>query len=61
MKKLFKAAADNIDAVLYFVAIILIDVTVYCVSWFAGGLVTAATLLLTAWLAEVLSQKRERG
>lgn len=43
-----------VDGLFYLAAIVLLDVTVYCASWFWGGIVTAISLAVMGWLAEII-------
>lgn len=54
LNKLKQGIIAYIDGFFYFAAIVLLDVTVYCASWFWGGIVTAISLAVMGWLAEII-------
>lgn len=60
IKSFFKQIINCIDGLLIFIAGVLLDVTVYLKSWFAGGIVTAVTLIVFALLIDLAVMLKER-
>lgn len=58
LNKLKQGIIAYIDGLFYFAAIILLDVTVYCASWFWGGIVTAISLVVIGVLTEIIYFKK---